>query len=378
VPNVAGLEDGRYAAIVDADQPVTAVVNLVSSDPAMSSAYNAFLLTETATTFYVPSVYRNYFGFNSSIAVQNAGSSAATVTITYKRAGAADVVETRTIPPEAGFAFDQAPNGRLGNGFIGSAVVTSTQPVAVIFNVYTNTPTGQLSSSNALRDGSGSVAVPVIYNQYFDYNTSVLVQNVDTAAANVTITYYDSRTGASAGSQTATIDPGNTRLFLQFEAGGAAAPVPSSFNGSAIVTSAEGRKLVAVANVQNTRLGYLATYNGIATSTATTRASCPAILKNYFGYSTSLTVQNADAQATNLTLTYVNAAGQTVDTVSVQNLQPGATYFSFTPGLANLADGFVGAVVIQSTGAKIAAVVNELLGTGAAGDQLFTYNCFGG
>ena len=70
------------------------------------------------------------------------------------------------------------------------------------------------------------------------------------------------------------------------------------------------------------------------------------------------------------------AAGATVATRTVTNLQPGATYFNYNPGVDELPNGFAGAVVVQSSGAKIVAVVNELLGTGSeAGDQLFTYAC---
>ena len=73
---------------------------------------------------------------------------------------------------------------------------------------------------------------------------------------------------------------------------------------------------------------------------------------------------------------FVNNSGQTVSTQTVTNLQPGATYFNYNPSIDALPNGFAGAVVVQSSGAKIVGVVNELLGSGAeAGDQLFTYAC---
>ncbi|HEY3110408.1 MAG TPA: hypothetical protein VGL23_16735, partial [Chloroflexota bacterium] len=165
---------------------------------------------------------------------------------------------------------------------------------------------------------------------------------------------------------------------FQFDTGGRGPAIPRpGFNGAAVVTSLDGGSIVAVANVQETRQNYLEAYNGFAAATSTGKVSCPSILKNYYKYNTSLTVQNADTTATNLQLNFINSGGATVATRTVNNLPPGATYFNYNPGMVELPDGFAGAVVIQSSGnAKIVAVVNELFGTGAeAGDQLFTYSC---
>src|SRR5207245_2474240 len=91
VPNIAGLADGRYSVVVDSDQNVTAIANLVSSGPATSTSYNGIASADTGTSFNIPSVYRNYFGFSSSIVVQNAGTAAANVRISYRNAGGTEV-----------------------------------------------------------------------------------------------------------------------------------------------------------------------------------------------------------------------------------------------------------------------------------------------
>src|SRR5207244_12454542 len=139
----------------------------------------------------------------------------------------------------------------------------------------------QLASSNGVKAGAPVVSLPVIHNQYFDFNSSVLVQNVDSAAATVKITYYDARTGRAIGGETASVEPGASQLFLQYDTPGRSAAVPAGFNGAAVVTSSEGRQLVAIGNIQQARQGYLAAYNGFAAAAATTRLSCPAILKAY-------------------------------------------------------------------------------------------------
>jgi hypothetical protein len=379
VPDLPGLADGRYAALVDADRPVQAVVNLASESPPLSASYSGLAQLEAGTLYYLPSVYRRYFGFSSSVVVQNTGSAPAAVVVTYRRPGISDVVEARSLAPGAAAAFDQTDTPGLADGFVGSAIVSSDQPVVAILNVLGTVPNAQLASTNGVRSGAPVVSLPVVHNRYFDFDTSVLVQNVDRAAATVKITYYDARTGQAVGSESRVVQPGASQLFLQYDTPGRSAVVPAGFNGSAVVTSSEGRLLVAIGNIQQSRQGYLAAYNGFAAAAATTRVSCPAILKSYHDYNTSLTVQNSGSAPTNLTLSYVDTSGRPVHTATVANLAPGATFFNYTPSNEALPDGFSGGVVITSSGERIVAVVNELRGTGErSGDQLFTYACANG
>lgn len=375
VPNVPGLADGRYSVVIDSDQNVTAIANLTSADPSTSTAYNGISSTDTGQSFNIPSVYRNYFGFSSSVVVQNAGTASANVRIGYKNAAGTEVAnESRAIASNASYTFDQTATSGLSDGFVGAATVTSDQPVAAIFLI---SASGQLSSGRGVRSGAPIVYLPVIYNQYFNFNTNVLVQNVGSAATTVEITYYNASTGASIGSErSSSIAPGSSFTFFQFDTGrGNAIPRPG-FNGAAVVRSLDGGSVIAVANLQETRQNYLEAYNGFASTTATARVSCAAILKNYFNYNTSLTVQNVDSTAANLTLTYVDANGNTVTSKTVTGLQPSATYFNYNPSVEELPNGFAGGLIITSSGPKIVAVVNELLGTGnEAGDQLFTYAC---
>jgi hypothetical protein len=373
VPSVPGLADGRYSVVIDSNQNVVAIANLTSDNPSTSTSYNGISQNDVGKQFNMPSVYKNYFGYTSSLVIQNAAGAVANATITYKRSGSPDVTETRPIPGNASVTVDQGA-AALADGFIGSAVVTSDQDVAAIFLV---SGPSQLSSGRGAKSGAPIAYAPVIYDQYFGYVTNVFVQNLDTTATNVTIEYFDSRTGASVGSEQATIQPGASTTFFQFDTGrGPAVPRPG-FNGSAVVRSTDNKNIIAVANINNPRQGYLEAYNGFASSGATQRTSCPAIMKNYHNYNTSLTVQNVGTAATNLTIQYVGPGGQVASSVTIGGLQPNATAFRYSPALTeNLPDGFLGSAVVASSGEPIVAVVNELFGTGSeAGDQLFTYAC---
>ena len=372
VPNIAGLADGRYSVVIDSDQNVSAIANLASDNPATSTSYNGIGQSDVGRTFNIPSVYRNYFGYTSNIVVQNAGTATANVTITYNRAGSAPVTETRTIPNNASVTFDQGATTGLADGFVGSAVVTADQDVAAIFLISQSSPGVALSSGRGARAGAPALSLPSIYNNYFGYQTNVLVQNVDTTATAVTITYYEG--GQAVAAQNATIQPGASTTFFQFDTGQGASPVRAGFNGSAVVRSNDNKNIIAVANVLHGGQNDLESYSGFATTSATQRFSCPSIFKNYFNFNTSLTVQNVGTSATNLSVQYI-AGGQTVATATVQNLQPNSGFLLYSPNAA-LPEGFNGAAIVTSSGAPIIGLVNQTEGTGAgAGDELLTYAC---
>src|SRR6185437_13231698 len=79
VPGISGLPPGTYSAVVNSDQPVYATVNLNSSNPTTGESYNG--VNQAGASVYVPSVLNGYYGFNSVVVAQNAGSSSASVTL---------------------------------------------------------------------------------------------------------------------------------------------------------------------------------------------------------------------------------------------------------------------------------------------------------
>jgi hypothetical protein len=363
VPNVANLGDGRYSAVVDSTVPLFMIANLLSTGPTTAASYNGFSAADAGTSFYVPSVYKNYVDlYTSMITVQNAdAANPATVTVTYKDGnGSVAATETGTIQPNAALTFDQANTPGMPVGFVGSAVVTSDRSVGAIFAV-SDPVNQQFSASNGSKDGATIAYVPVVYNAYSadQWITSFLVQNVDAADATIEVTYSDGRTG------TATIKPGASKLYYQGSDG-----TPVNFNGSAVVKSTNGRKIVAIANIRN-QAGNLSAYNGFTTGTKV--VNLPVIYNNYssLGWTTSFTIQNVDTVPTNLTVTFSN--GQTK---TMQNLLPGASALFYQPNDA-LPDGFNGGVTVTSSQAKVVGVVNELsLAHPNRGDWLLTYDGF--
>jgi len=381
VPNIAGLADGRYSVVVDSDQDVSAIANLTSLGPVTSTAYNGISSNDSGTKFYIPQTFKNYVNtYTSSLVVQNAGSAGATVRIGYlNQAGTEITNETRAIASGASSTFDQGSTS-LPDGYIGSAVVTSDQPVAAIFLVsFASGGKNALSSGRGLKAGSGVVFLPSIFDDYHNFRTSVLVQNVGATATNVTVEYYDARNGVKLGEErtTSAIAPGTSRQFLQFDPGSRPAVVPVGLSAAAVVRATDaGGSVVAVGNITEKVQQYLEAYNGFPDTAATTKATCATIMKNYHGYNTSLSVQNADSAAVSLQINYTNADGSVAATDDVGSLAPGAVFSTYNPNKAALPNGFKGGAIVTATGGKIVALVNEQLGAGdQPGDVLFTYAC---
>ena len=382
VPGLAGLADGRYSVVLDSDQNITAVASLESLTPELKTAYNGISQTDVGTTFNVPQIFKSYVGiYTTALVVQNAGTATANVTVRYYRNGAQVATESHTIPANASKTIDQASSS-LPDNFSGSAVVSADQPLAVIF--LTSTTRNELSAGRGARSGATVVNAPALYNYYAGaYRTSLVVQNVDTTATNVTVRYFDKITQAQVGQvQTATIQPGSSASFLQFDPAnptGSGAPVPYGFIGSAVVTSTDGKQIVAIGNMAWDQLNYFESYNGFAAASATARATCPTIMNNYYGWNTFLTIQNVGSSSATVTITYKDGS-TTVDTKTITLPANGVDGY-YTPATNVPANGRVHSATVQgSTGSQIVAMVNQQKGGGPGqavltGDQLSVYSC---
>jgi hypothetical protein len=370
VPNVPGLPSGQYSVVVESDQPVVAIGNLASTGPATGGSYDGVGSPSAGTSMFIPSAYKAYYGYTSSITAQNTETAAdVQATVTFKGGSVNYTTPAVTIKAGAAHTWDQADISQLPPGWVGSATVGSVGGnIASVFNVYTAASDAhpRYSITNGAASGATVSYLPVLYKGYYGFDTSFLVQNVDSATNAIRVTY-------SNGSQeTASLAPGESKLFYQPNN----ANLPRGFNGSAIVESTNAKQLLAVVNIANLNTGRLSAYNGFVTGT--TSVSLPAIYKYYYGWVTSLTVQNIDTVPVNVDISYSN--GATEPRVS---LQPGQSKLYFQPNTAGLPNGFSGSAVVTATGGKIVAVVNEEKqkndansGDPGAGDWLMSYNGF--
>jgi hypothetical protein len=316
-----------------------------------------------APKLYFTQVMKNYWGWNSYIAVQNTGAEPADVTVSYYNDsnGALQTTQTATIPAFATHLFyqDAIPDDAIPapspGGWGGSAVVEGNQPLAGIANFYnagTDQATAAFQSYNPFTAGATTLYVPRVLLNYYDYQGGIKVQNVGTAATTVTITYY-------FGTDT------YTQVIPNLQPGAAypvympdVAEVPDWISGhplgsgAAVITSSDGVDIVATVNDDNRvgaeiagHEGRGSTYNAIPAGEETTAVYFSQVTSKYYGYSGGIQVQNVGTEPANITATF-SAPGFADKTVTA-TLQPNTSTSWYAPDATGYQD-FNGSVVVTS------------------------------
>ncbi len=274
----AGLGDrfvGSATISAASGGSIVAVVN--NEGNSKLQTYNAF--TNAGTSIAVPLLVANNFGDYTGLQVQNTGGAAADVTVTFSAnavtsAPAGQAVcgtpspVTFQLAGGASKTLIQA-NGAESEGFqpffascryVGGATVTSSAPLVAIVNQVGSTGSSAYESFNSAT-ATGTVKVPLaIANNFGDF-TGIQVQNVGSAATNVTVTYgpntittaSDPNACATPTARTQAVAAGASFTFIQSGVGSAADGFDSQFAtcryvGSATITAASGGKIVAIVN----------------------------------------------------------------------------------------------------------------------------------
>jgi hypothetical protein len=352
VPSLAGLPENFVgSAVVSSNQPIAANLNTQLPSGAGATMENpnrvgtASGVLTGSTKLYFTQLMKAYYGWNSYMAVQNtsADTQASATVVYYNAAGTQVATQTVTIKPNTTYIFRQADNANLAAGFEGSAVVTGNQALAGVANFYaagTDAASAQFQSYNAFGSGATKLYVPRLVKGYYGYEGGIKVQNVGTAATDVTITYYF---GANNYAQTiSNLAPGAASSVYM---GGSSAPAVLAGvtgSGGAVITSS-GQPIVATVNEDNRSEGRGITYNAILDGTQTTAVLFPQMTSRYYGYSGGPQVQNVGSSAATVTATF--SAPGFPDVTNTINLAPNASYSWFTPNVVSGA-GFNGSVVV--------------------------------
>jgi len=363
------------SVVVSSDQQLVAIANQIAGGSVVGGgAAGGF--SSGATTVNLPLIMRNNSGINTWFNVQNAGSAAATVRVSYLPGSAGSATsEVRTVQPGAATTFDQIGNAGLGATFVGSAVVTSTQPIVSTAMQVANGSFKAVFVYNGFTAGSTSVALPLVMANNSGFFTGIQVQNAGTSATNVTIT-YSSNSVAGMGTpvaEVASVPAGQSHTFLQ--AGG---QWTGKYVGSAIVTNSGAQPLVAIVNQVKTGVTSLGSaYEGFNPASATSKVSIPLVMANNSGYLTAIQVQNVGGSPCSVNVTYAPNTVAGMGTPSVENHSI-ATNQSFTYFQAGgqWTGRYVGSAVVSGASCSLLAIVNEVNLVTAANDQLDTYDGF--
>jgi hypothetical protein len=267
---VAGLNG---SAIIQSTGPVAVVDNQTAygGGKGLTQTYNGFASDASALTFYAPALY-NMFpaagGWRSSINIQNVGTGATNVTVTFSDGGTPMTCSSLAQGASCLLFMPDRTDG--GNEF--SAVISSdSQPIVAIVNA-SNGNKKEAQTYSAIAEGSGTDVVnfPLVMKDFgpnSGWDTNFLVQNIGTAdCASVTVDYSDdpvtgalgpayTLAGMAPGGYVSVYQPGDTNLPANW------------LSGSVAVTCDNGQPLGGIVNetnsVNNTSNGdWSMSYNG--------------------------------------------------------------------------------------------------------------------
>ncbi|MBI3967678.1 MAG: hypothetical protein HY329_18730 [Chloroflexi bacterium] len=369
----SGVPEGfTGSAVVTADRAVTVVVNQLAQEAGMAGSFDA--VSSPGPRVSAPVVLRDANDVNTVLHVQNAGAATLSqVTVRIYRVDEVAPGATRVIAaplaPGAAFALPLAGITELGAGFLGSAVIEATQPLAVVAN-HSN---GQfLQASAGQIAGAARLFGPLVMSNNAGFGSAVQIQNVGTTTTAVTMRVVSSLTGVVYPAQTRTLVPGAaTNLRTALLVGS-----DERFVGSVVVEASGGGQIVGVVHQANGATNQASAYTLFTSGAATITA--PLVQTSNSGWSSGFQIQNVGAQAATVTVVVVDAAGHLVGTVTnpTRTLAPGAseTWFPIT----ELGTPLVGsATAISPPGSQLVGVVNQLNAEAGPVDFFTTYEALG-
>jgi len=281
----------------------------------------------------------------TNIQVQNLSSQTATCHIAYYNQNGTIALEYDfTIAPNGTWSKYQGAETGLPDGFNGSVVVSSDQPVAAIVNQATSGSVNRSSSYSGESAGTANTFIPIAMRSFYGFDTEISVQNASGGSVNVTVDYYDGSGNLVAAAQdtASSIPVGAVYRFNQ----SANTNLGTNFNGSAFV-SATGPVVVVVnqngPNKQNS-------FNGFPSGAQT--VYIPSYMSAFYGFKTALQVQNVGSGPTNVSVAYSD--GINVGPVTVQANQS-TFFYSWLEGHAA---NYNGSATVTSTAQDVVAVVN--------------------
>ena len=355
------------SVVISSDVEIAAMSNLVGLDgaavPVSYAAYSGF--AEGAMEAYLPTLYKDNYGYNTFYYVQNTGHEATTVSVVYSDGG------TKTLPainPGQSAIVNQKSETHTDKVF--SATLTAASaPIAV--TVVEEGPT--LFSYTGFGAGSETPLMPLINENNYGYFTGAQIMNTGDADTEVTVEYTPAGAGAACY-ETRTIEAGGSVTFAQnvfYNAPEAGVDTDcvhgATFVGSGmVVENSAAQPLVVVVNQLNTADVKGGAYVGFDPAEGGATIVYPLIMDRNYGYFTSHSIVNVgadDIAVGALTCTFTGTAKSGSVTKVITNdaiiAADGGSWTLNHDGL--LADGFVGgATCTGPAGAMLVGTSNQL------------------
>ena len=301
----------------------------------------------------------NQTPFIISFTYQNIGSGTATVSFSFYSQASGNRVTTvsRTLPAGAGSSIFMGAllgSEALPSAFIGSAVMQSNQPLAIIqVQIPQSTTVKNRPLSIVFPSGSSPIYVATVLKNKFNAMTKLAVQNVHTTNTDLTLKFYNADDPAAAPIeiQKDNLPPGG----MAYYDAGTLPGLADGFNGSAVVTGVEN-DTTTPANIVATTLELQTNDVGARAVEAISQAAktlyvATALCNAFGGQTTAYAVQNTNlSTATEVTVHYSNGTNET------KTAQPGAKVSFSGCAASGMPTGFSGAATITSSATDIIAI----------------------
>ena len=313
-------------------------------------------------------------GWWSGEQVQNISDQEATVSIEAFDSQSNDTfLETKIIGPGAAYTFTPINDfADMPAGFVGSAVVSSDQPIRAIVNV-TNQQAGNIGAAGgkaaAQYQGTSSEAAattlyfPLAKGDHFGKTTSFYIQNAGSADATNVVANFTMRSGDTHTHNLPTIGAGKMVVFSVHDAASYDPSENDDRVGGLVVTGDQSLAGVVMEHdVVGNPATVLAGTRAFTQPDFDTKAYAPVIKNTRFGQWTGIQVQNVSGGLVDITVDYSGVAGACAgnsyqDTATNVAAGASATFVNIGAN-TNLPANCTASATINATG-DIVAIVNE-------------------
>lgn len=198
-------------------------------------------------------------------------------------------------------------------------------------------------------------AIPVraqgsAYNTNFI--TSITYQNVGTATANITFTFYPTSGSPISFNKTLAANAG-----ASLNVGQASELSGFSGQGSAVISSDQPIVATIVQIPQSTSVRNRPLSNGFGSNDGSNNVLIATVLKNTFNQTTKFSIQNADSTSINATLRFFPVGSATPIYTETFSLNVGTARFFDAGTISQLGSSFNGSATIQASGKVVATAI---------------------
>ena len=208
-------------------------------------------------------------------------------------------------------------NGDITDSGEYSVVISSDQEVAAVVNS-TSSGTGQSTTSfDGVSNPASKLYAPNILSNYYGYSTNFYLQNAGTSDASVTIKYFDA-TGAEIASMAETVSIPAGSFIKRDQSGVAGIPVNTVASATFECSGCQLAGVVNIVDDSSASFPGVGTANYVMYSTGSTTAYAPAVYNNYYGFNSSINIQNNGTGAVDVQITFSDGT-----TIKASDAAPG-------------------------------------------------------